>query len=77
MPYSIEACMDVAKSQGLQLGGCGNPFQGSISSGYAAGCYMQNGGGCIGLAFYGTGGTLESMKQSVTPHYIDYPGMTV
>ena len=65
VPYSVEACMDVAKSLGLQLGGC-NEFQGS--RGYASGCYAYNGGGiCNGQAFYGTWGTQESMKQSVRP----------
>ena len=67
VPYSTEACMDVAKSQGLQIGGCGYKFQGSTISGYAAGCYAYNGGRCNGMAFYGTGGTQASMKQPVIP----------
>ena len=78
-PYSIEACKDAALSLGLQLGGCGHlneptplnePFEGTKhkSGGeYAKGCHAYHAGHCNGVAFYGTGGTIESMKQPLSP----------
>ena len=68
VPYSKETCKEVAKRQGLRLGGCGWSFEGSQN--YASGCFAYNGGSYNGIAFYGIGGTLESMKQSVkSPRY--------
>ena len=60
-PYSQEACRAAGARLGLTLGGNGHPFVGKYST---KGCYAYNCGKYNGRMYYGTGGTMEQMKES-------------
>ena len=62
VPYSEQACRDVANALGLSLGGVGYSFAGDFSQ---KGCYAYSSGTYTGKAYYGTGGTTEEMKKSL------------
>ena len=62
-PYSEQACRDIAKNLGLSLGGEGYSFAGDFS---VKGCYAYSSGKYAGKVYYGTGGTTEQMKKSVS-----------
>ena len=67
VPYFEEACMDAAKRLDLDLGGEGYTFVGDYSE---VGCYAYASGMLKGLAFYGTGGTIQQMQEALTaPKY--------
>ena len=62
VPYSEQACRDVANALGLSLGGVGYSFASDYSQ---KGCYAYSSGKYAGKAYYGTGGTTEEMKKSL------------
>lgn len=69
-PYSREACMAAALSQGLKQGGAGSEFVGDWST---KGCYAYKSGTYAGIAFYGTGGSKEQMREPLTSDKIFRP----
>ena len=67
VPYSQQACQDAGTRLGLKLGGGGYAFAGAYST---KGCYAYKGGAYDGTVFYGTGGTEEQTKTSISaPKY--------
>ena len=66
-PYSLEACKDAGRRLGLQLGGSGSSFLGDYT---IKGCYAYDNGKYQGMVYYGTGGSEDEMKQTLTrPKY--------
>ena len=66
-PYSENACRDAINTLGLQQGGNGYSFSGNFGT---KGCYAYESGSFANLAFYGTGGTEDQMKQALaSPKY--------
>ena len=63
VPYSEQACRDAANLLGLSLGDGSYSFAGDYSTN---GCYAYSAGANAGQAFYGTGGTTDQMKQSLS-----------
>ena len=61
-PYILteSACRDVARSLGLEEGGNGFSFSGNYGT---KGCYAYSSGTYMGMAFWGSGGTNEEMKD--------------
>ena len=55
--------MDAGNLLGLDLGGRGLKFAGDYSE---VGCFSYSSGGLKGKVFYGTGGTIQQMKQDVS-----------
>ena len=68
VPYSLEACEDVAKSIGKNLGGGGYNF---ASTEYITkGCYAYRKGYYAGNFYFGMGGTKNEMKMALAePKY--------
>ena len=67
IPYSEKACLDVARRQCLNQGADGKPFSSDYS---IKGCHVYDSGEYAKTAFYGTGGTEEDMKKSLSsPQY--------
>ena len=62
--------MGAALSQGLKQGGAGSDFVGAWST---KGCYAYKSGKYAGIAFYGTGGSIEQMKEPLTSDNIYRP----
>jgi len=65
-----EACIAVARNRSMELGGmagtdCTWPFEGSVDDGYAPGCYGYSSGSCDNIAFFGNGGTQESIGEAI------------
>jgi hypothetical protein len=67
VPYSKEACIAAAVSEGLSLGGGGYDFEGNYGT---KGCYSYSSGTYAGKAYYGTGGTTAETSATVaSPKY--------
>ena len=67
-PYSESACRIAAEKAGLELGGGGYPFAGSVVN---KGCYTYATGTYKGFAFYGLGGDSKTNSElfDVTKKY--------
>jgi hypothetical protein len=65
LPFSLEAAKVLAVSKGLKLGGSGSAFAGNyaVKGLYA---YNSNSANYNGMAFFGTGGTVEEMQDPTT-----------
>ena len=59
-PYSEQACLDAAKREGLKTGGLGAAFSGNYDP---KGCYAYRSGRFGGIAYFGTGGSIEEMQE--------------
>ena len=57
--FSVARAKVVAQAAGLTLGGAGYAFEGTYAT---KGLYTYSSGGCFGMAFFGTGGTIADMR---------------
>ena len=67
IPYSEKACLESITNLGLSQGGNGYSFSGDYAT---KGCYARVSGSNANMAFYGTGGTDDEMKNTLaSPQY--------
>ena len=71
VPYSEEACLHAAATQGLVVGSDSHSFAGNYGT---KGCYAYSSGPNAGSAFYGRGGTASQKSAPVQSPKYRVPG---